>query len=254
MLKTLILILITMTSLCAKEIYYTDEVTIPISKKKVHLFLDERIVHIDNFENFIVQQAESETIKDKDYRAVSVSWKGARTYESVIFLLANRKKLTINFIYTPESDGINFHKSYELIAKSTFNRKKIERIPIDIQARLLLKAMKKREALKGFSPNRANRELKDGYEDIVTVLKGVQAGRSLNGFFIKVTNNSDKKIIIDYKNIKIHRPDLAIISFVDKKSLKQRESTHLISLLKNHPTIKISSFLTKKYWRKSNEI
>ena len=161
-----------------------------------------------------------------------MKWSRGKLEERVSFLLANRKKIHIVFKSVKGSGLMKLHDTYTLIRERNITTKLLEDQPLKVQAIKLLKAMKKREFVKGFSSNRANIELKDGHKEILTHLKGVYAGRNLNGFFVTIKNNHKVPILIGYKKIRVGRPDLAVISYVKKRKLDPSEYAQLFIVTK----------------------
>ncbi len=229
--KAVLIFLLLSFSLYGKEIrYFSDPIYLPISKEGAHLYFDVPIAEISGNSSFDITSAEDKKLKKKKYQVVYVEWASGKSTEQVSFLLANHKKVKIIFKYIKNPGPMKIHDSYKLVKGRIFKKENIKNDKL--LAIALLKSMKKHEFINGFTPNVANIELKDGVVDVRAYLKGVYAGRTLNGFLVSIRNDSKRSVEVDHRRLKVGRPDQSIISYIDKKRIEPQEYANLYIVAK----------------------
>lgn len=217
----------------AREVYYGSEaetVTVAYSGPTIFRF-DDEVKTISRASKFMIGPADK---TDPNYAVLSLIPRFSKGASKITFILANGVVVSTKIIVVPKSIPEKTDSFYDFRPKDQLiEDRKSNGKGANISELELMKAMIRWDDVVGYQKRVLVRSVKSGIKSITAKLVRIYTGPKYNGYIFKIRNlNPKKDFFVDVKSLTLGSPNVALLSQVDRKILKNAKSKENVTFLR----------------------
>lgn len=217
----------------AKIIYYGSETeTVPLAYGGPTIIrFNQEVKTISQASRFVIKPADE---ADPNYAVLSVTPRFTKGGSKVTFILADGAVVNTNFLIVtqklPEkTDSFYDFKPKESLLEDLDSNESTSKVS-EVE---LMKAMIRWDEVVGYQSKPIVREVDTGIENLSAKLVRLYTGPTFNGYVFKIRNNSEiQSYTIDLKNLLLGRPNMAVLSQIDRSILKPTKTRQNVTFLR----------------------
>lgn len=217
----------------AREVYYGSEaetITVAYGGPTILRF-DDEVKTISRASKFIIGPADK---TDPNYAVLSLTPRFTKGTSKITFILANGVVVSTKIVVVPKSIPEKTDSFYDFRPKDQLiEDKKSNGKGANISELELMKAMIRWDDVVGYQKRVLVRTVKTGIKSINAKLVRIYTGPKYNGYIFKIRNlNPKKDYFVDVKSLTLGSPNVALLSQVDRKILKNAKSKENVTFLR----------------------
>ena len=212
----------------ARTIHYGSEiekVTLIYGGPTIFRF-DEEVQTISQASRFQIEPADTQ---NPNYAVLAITPRFTKGKAKISFILANGVVVNTKMVILPKATPEQTNSFYDFLPKKHLIESPRNVKGSQISDLELMKAMIRQDEVLGYKSRPLSRNVRTGIRGVSAKLVRLYTGPKYNGYVFKVKNQSKKKYTIDLTNLTFGKPNMALLSQVDHKTInpkqKNRNST-----------------------------
>lgn len=192
------------------------------------LRFDHDVKTISGGAKFVIKPADDDA---PDYSTLSVMPRSPSAEGRVLFLLGDGTPLKIRFVTKSKGEIAGFAKGDNFFEIKKRDEPELERVAekggvessgIDQGEKLrLMTALIRGEKIEGYEIKEVAEKIKTGLSDVSAELKQIYVGDLYNGYVFYLKNETRyKRYRVDIRKLRLGKPNLALLSEIDRALLK----------------------------------
>ena len=218
------------TSLHARTVQYDEaRSTVRVNIGKQNLFkFDVPVSTISSVAQFDIKPASEE---NPDFALISVEPRVSGAVSNAVFILADKTIVKVKLMAVADD---NLESFIEFKSKKNSDEQLPENADYKKAGKVdLIKALILEEKLAGYKIRNLEKPVKSASKFMHITLQKVYEGKEFNGYVYQFKNISlDVEQAIDIRDLKIGKPNAALMSYIEKKKLLPGEDTRLVLVAK----------------------